>query len=174
MIARQKCAGLGDIEGGVGLKAPRIERNGEVIGIKIIAGKIKIDQTRHIALREKYVIRKQIGMNDSRRQIVRPIFLKAGKFAFHRPSQVGANLIGARMAAFKQCLPIAKPVIVRPRQLKSVTGEMHLCHCRTQRTAMFGAWGFDTAAFQKTDQRRRFVFDGADETAIFACQWHRT
>ena len=45
LIARQKCAGLGDIEGGVGLEAPRIERNGQVIGIKIIAGKIKVNNT---------------------------------------------------------------------------------------------------------------------------------
>src|SRR5260370_37576050 len=71
-VMADKEAGLGHVEAEIRLEAPSVEAYRDVVGEKIGAGKIEIDQSREIAITEKYIVRKQVGVNDARRQNARP------------------------------------------------------------------------------------------------------
>src|SRR5260370_30511650 len=89
---------LGDIEAAVRLEAPGVEADRQVIGEKIGAGEIEIDQPRHLAVAEEDIVREQIGMDDPARQPARPRRFQTGELLAEPGGDAPLHLVGARPA----------------------------------------------------------------------------
>ena len=56
----------------IGLEAPRVEADRDVIGERVGAGEIEIDQAGQPLAEEEDVVGKQVGVDHALRQIARP------------------------------------------------------------------------------------------------------
>src|SRR5208337_1754941 len=56
VIAIEQRAGLGHVEGAVGLKTPSVQANGQVVGEQVVAGEIKVDHPRYLIVQKEDVI----------------------------------------------------------------------------------------------------------------------
>jgi hypothetical protein len=54
------------------LETPGVETDGDVVGERIGAGEIEIDQAGELGTEEEHVVRKQVGMDHALRQVFRP------------------------------------------------------------------------------------------------------
>src|SRR5437764_14391801 len=68
----------------VELEAPGVEADGKLVGERIGAGEIEIDQPRERIAEKVHVVGKKIGMNDALRQIARPRPLEHAKLRSNR------------------------------------------------------------------------------------------
>ena len=67
-IIVEQQARLRHIEAAIGLETPGVEANRQIVGEKVGAGEVKVDQPGEFAIAKKHVVRKQIGMDDPGRQ----------------------------------------------------------------------------------------------------------
>jgi len=81
MIGRKQCLTMRLIIGKIPIKTPSIEADGEIIAQTIITGKIEINQAAQPIINEKHIIREQITMDDTLRQIPRPMLGDKLKFS---------------------------------------------------------------------------------------------
>src|SRR5690348_18342271 len=75
-IARQQQPRLGDIEAAVALEAPGVETDGEVIGEKVGAGEVEVDEPRDYLAAEEDIVGEEIGVDHALRQMLRPLPLE--------------------------------------------------------------------------------------------------
>ena len=71
-IALQQRAPLGDVEGVIGLEAPGVEADRQIVGERVGAGEIEIDQSRQPVIEKKHVVGKQVGVDHAAREVARP------------------------------------------------------------------------------------------------------
>src|SRR5207244_5927231 len=90
---------LGDIEAAVRLEAPGVEADRQVIGEKIGADEIEIDQSRYLAVAKEDIVREQIGMDDPVRQPARPRRFEKRELFAEFGSEARLHLVGARRRA---------------------------------------------------------------------------
>ena len=76
LVALEQGVALGDVEGVVGLEAPGVERDGDVVDERIVAGEVEIDQSRQLLAEEEHVVGEQVGVDDALRQVGRPVRLE--------------------------------------------------------------------------------------------------
>ena len=76
LIALEQRLALGHVEGVVALEAPGVERDGDVVGQRIVAGEIEVDQAGELVAEEEDVVGKEIGVDDALRQVGRPVGLQ--------------------------------------------------------------------------------------------------
>ena len=95
VIGRQQTLCLGDVKVAIGLEAPGIEAHCDVIGQNVGAGEVEVDQSRQPIAKEKYVIGKQIGMDDARRKIFRPTAVEGIQRILNFIGEIVRDVIGA-------------------------------------------------------------------------------
>src|SRR6185295_16307486 len=96
---------FGHVVGMLDLETPSIETNRDVIGERVRAGEIIVDQARELVAQKEHVVGKEIGMNDALRQISRPRFFEKGEFLLEKILQVALDFVGAFAAAFVEWPP---------------------------------------------------------------------
>ena len=62
------------------IKAPGVEANREVVGEKLVTGKIKIDDAADVVLGKQHVVREQVSVDNTFGQIARPLRFEKFKF----------------------------------------------------------------------------------------------
>ena len=75
-VALQQRAALGDVEGMVGLEAPGVEADRDIVGERVGAGEVEVDQARKRVAEEEHVVREQVGVDHALRQAARPVLLE--------------------------------------------------------------------------------------------------
>jgi len=81
------------------LKTPGVEANGDVVGERIGAGEVEVDQPGQPVAEEKHIVGKQIGMDDALRQAGRPVTFEHVEFGRDQRIDIALHLVGALATA---------------------------------------------------------------------------
>ena len=76
LVAGDHRPALGDVERVVGLETPGAEADREIVGERVVAGEIEVDQPRQLLAEEEHVVVEEIGVDDAARQVFRPVRLR--------------------------------------------------------------------------------------------------
>src|SRR5215813_2360346 len=135
-IAVEQRPPFGDVVGMIGLEAPCIEANGNVIGECIRAGEIEIDQAGNLVAEEENVVRKKISMDYALRQIAWPGFLERIElFCYVRTKSLPYG-IAAALGVVIEMPPAFERQSVPAFRVKIATRQMQPCQRVTHRPAM--------------------------------------
>ena len=145
---------LGDIEAAIRLEAPGVEADRQVVGEKIGAGEIEIDQPRHLAVAEEDIVGEQIGMDDPARQPAGPRRFEKGELLPQFGGEARLHLVGARRAGFVIPAPAGGPEIIAPPHRKRRAGAMQPGQRTAERRAVERLDAARPHAVEKGDDRR--------------------
>jgi hypothetical protein len=62
--SRRRRRGRGDVEAAVGLEAPGVQRDADVVGERVPGGEIEVDRRREAAVTEEHVVGEVVGVDD--------------------------------------------------------------------------------------------------------------
>src|SRR6516165_1214188 len=110
-VEQQSC--LGHIKAAVRFEAPGVEADRQVIGKKISAGEIEVNQAGQRVVAEEYVIRKKVGVDYPDREVTRPHGLEQHKFGCEFFGEPGLCLGGAGPTGFEEAPPASDREIIR-------------------------------------------------------------
>src|SRR5437879_2945417 len=117
----------------VKLEAPGVEADRDVVGERVGAGEIKIDQAGQPIAEEENVVGKQIGVDHALRQVARPVPLEVIEFGGDRLLEPRLQTIGAACGSAKQRLPALDRECILALEREIAAGEMQLCECLAER-----------------------------------------
>src|SRR4029077_19264286 len=112
VIVVEQLSGLGHIAATIGLEAPRVEADRQIIGKKVSAGKIEVDQARELAVTKEGVVGKEIGVDDPGGEIARPHAFEQPKVDGQLRRQAGLDLVSAATTGFEETTPAGDRKIV--------------------------------------------------------------
>ena len=95
LVGLQQGSRLGDVEARVLLEAPGVKTDGDVIGERVVASEIEIDQPRDLVAEEEHVVGEKIGMDHSLRQLGGPGPLEMMQLLRDLGGKPRRNLVGA-------------------------------------------------------------------------------
>ena len=72
LVAHEERPPLGGVEIEIRLEAPGVEAYGDVVGERVVAGEVKVDQTRKLLADEEDVVGKEVGVDDALWQSIGP------------------------------------------------------------------------------------------------------
>src|ERR1700730_12773851 len=78
----------------IGLKAPRVEADGDIVGKRIGACEIEVDQARQLVAEKEHVVGKKIGVDHALRTVARPAGLAMVKLARDDTAEVALDAVG--------------------------------------------------------------------------------
>src|SRR6516162_1232042 len=110
-VEQQSC--LGHIKAAVRFEAPGVEADRQVIGKKISAGEIEVNQAGQRVVAEEYVIRKKVGVDYPYREVTRPHGLEQHKFGSEFFGEPRLCLGGAGPTGFEEAPPAGDREIIR-------------------------------------------------------------
>ena len=155
MIALEQRLALGHVEGVVALEAPGVQCDGDVVGERIVAGEIEVDQAGELVAEEEGVVRKEIGVDDALRQAGRPVGLQVVELLLDGGGEPGSDLVGTRTKPRIERSPAGKSQGVGPGKLEISAGQMHPRHGLPQGPAVARLRAPDPNALQEGDERSR-------------------
>ena len=104
-VGREQLAGLGDVERAIGLEAPSVQTDGQIVGDEVDAGEVEVDDAGQPVALEERIVREQVGMDDPARQIQRPSALELGEFPIDLRFETVRHAVGGGAAALEQRSP---------------------------------------------------------------------
>src|SRR5690606_5837444 len=88
------CRPLGQVIGTVRLEAPRIQTSGDVVGQEVVAGEIKVDETRELPAEKEDVVGEKVGMDDPGRKPAWPAASNRLQIGLHFAGKALLDLVG--------------------------------------------------------------------------------
>src|SRR6478672_3248284 len=79
LIGLEKGPRLGDVEARVGLKAPGVEADGDVVSEHVGAGEVEVVFNGTAITEKEHVVGKEVGVDHALRQVLRPSLVEIGK-----------------------------------------------------------------------------------------------
>ena len=92
LVGRDHGPALGDVEGVVRLEAPGAETDRQIVGERVVAGEVEIDEARQPLAEEEDVVVEEIGVDDAARQAGRPVRLRERRARLRFPRAGAARL----------------------------------------------------------------------------------
>src|SRR5438132_1624366 len=123
-IGLQQAPALGHVVGMICLEAPGIEANRDVVGERVGAGEIEVDQSGELVAEEEHVVGKEIGVDDALRQVRWPRFFEMRQLGGEKLLQVGLYLVCAGAAILVERPPAADRKRIGAAALEIEAGEM--------------------------------------------------
>src|SRR5262249_58702829 len=108
----------------VGLEAPGIEANRDVVSKRVRAGEIEVDQSRELVAEKEHVVGEEIGVDDALRQFRRPRRLEMRQLGGEELLQAGLHLVRPRAAILVKRPPTADRKRIGAAVLEIEAGEM--------------------------------------------------
>lgn len=104
----------------VSAEAPRAVHHGKVVGARVGAGEVEIDDAGDGVAERQHVVREQVGVDRRLRQVRRPVRRLPRHLAFDQRRQPRVDLAGARQAfRGKRHAPVvAERVLAPPREVR--------------------------------------------------------
>src|ERR1700730_18245948 len=121
-IAIEQQPGLGHIEAAMRLETPCVEADRQVIGKKIGAGKIEVDQARELTVAKEGIVRKEVSVDDPGGKLVRPRAFEQPKFSLQLCREAGLRLVSAATTGFEETAPAGNGKIIRASHRKRGAG----------------------------------------------------
>src|SRR5262249_13827176 len=112
-VGLQQCTPLRYVERMVGLEAPRIETNREVVGERVGAGEIEVDQAGQSVAEKEDVIGEEVGMDHPLRKIAGPMQFQIAEFGHNSLPEIPLDAV----SQFTGRLGKVSPAIYRERIL---------------------------------------------------------
>src|SRR6266566_1939011 len=122
----------------VKLEAPGVEADRDVVGERVGAGEIKIDQAGQPIAEEEHVVGKQIGMDHALWQVARPMPLEMIELGNDRLLEPRLQAIGTARGSTKQRPPALDRECILALGREIAAGEMQLRKRFPERGAMAG------------------------------------
>ena len=148
------------------LEAPGIETDRHVIGERVGAGKIEIDQPGQSVTEEEHVVGEQIGVDHAVGQITWPGLVERVKLLGDLRAQAGPHAVAALLGLRVERAPALDRQRVRPLVRKILAGEMQARQRLAHRRAMTGVRPADPQSVEKGDDRRRPAGEFAEHPAL--------
>src|SRR5262245_48785048 len=158
----------------VGLEAPSIQADRDVIGEGVGAGKVEVDQARKLVTKEKHIVGEQVGVDHAFRQTARPVALMLSKFLVEEALKLPLHLVGARRAVVVKLTPAGDRKRIGAPQRKIQSREMQTRQRGAEPRTVGSRRPPDPQAFEKRDDRGRPARDGAEHVALAVLDWLRT
>src|SRR5580700_4479816 len=89
----------------IGFEAPRVEADGNVIGERVGAGEIEIDQPRQPIGQKEHIVRKQIGVDYALWQALRPLALEYVELGRDKRLEVTFHFVRVLAATLVELAP---------------------------------------------------------------------
>src|SRR5262249_18784352 len=142
-IAFEQEPRLRHVETAVGFEAPGVEADRHIIGEKVGAGEIEVNQARDFTLAEKSIVREKIGVDHAGREIARPVRFYQRKLRLQFVGEPGLDFVRPATAGSIKAAPPGDREIVRPRHPERGASAMQFRERRTDGGTMEGldaAW----------------------------------
>ena len=166
LVAADHRHALRHVERAVGLEAPGVEADAEVVGEEIVAGEIEVDQAGQLVAEEEHVVGKQVGVDDAARQAGGPDRLQRRRV---RRSSRARGPARPRRRAARRRRPAAASL--RCERVGAGMREVgaRLVHARQRLAdlaAMDGLRPAQPEAVEKGDDRRGAAAQAAERLAV--------
>src|SRR3954468_19555171 len=109
------------------LETPGVKADRNIVGKRIGAGEIEINDAREFVAEKEYVVGKQVGVNDSVRQVLRPQLFAMREFGGNRSRQIAMHIVGARRGLLVEAAPARDRERILPLHRKIGAGKMQFC-----------------------------------------------
>src|SRR4029079_10455286 len=144
---------LGGVELKIRLEAPCIEADCNVVGERVVAGEVKIDQTRKFLIDEEDVVREEVGVDDALRQSIRPGSFEELKLGADKVPEPRHDVLCAGSKRLKKRPPALKAERVDALKQEVLPGHVHARQCFSEFKAMLDLRPFWPHAFEERDER---------------------
>src|SRR5947209_14450185 len=166
MILPDEQPRLCDIEAAVRFEAPRVQTDCQIVGEKIAAREIEVDQTGYLAVAEEDVVGKQIGMDDAARQSLRPGRFEESELVAEFGRETLLQFAGARGARFIKPAPAGHTQAVCPPTGEGAAGAMQRGEGAAEPGAMERLDAARPHAVEKGNDGRRPAAELAQRLAV--------
>ena len=139
----------------VGLEAPGVERDGDVVDQRVVAGEVEVDHARQRVAEEEHVVGEHVGVDDALRQVGRPVRLLVGKLLLDDGGKARRDLVGAGAEALEQRPPAGHRECIGAAQLEVGRGQMHARHHLADGRAVAHLRPAHPQALEEGDERGR-------------------
>ena len=165
---------LCDVVRMIRLEAPGIEADGHVIGERIGAGKIEVDETRELVAEEEHIIRKKIGVDDALRQRRAARSFPAIQLLCNFRTKALPHAIAARFGLLVKRPPAFNRECVGALEFEIRARQMQPRERLADRGAVAGTGTADPQPVEKSHDRRRPAGDFAEHAALLVFHRLRT
>ncbi len=149
----------------VGLEAPGVEADGDVIGERVGAGEVEVDQAGELLAEEEHIVGKQVGVDHALRQAARPRAFEQRELALDRVAQSRLHGVRARGGRNIERPPAVNRERVAPALRKIRARKMQARKRVAKRRAMGRARAADPHAVEEGHDRGRPPGDEAQHVA---------
>ena len=172
--AAQQRTGLGDVQAVVGLEAPGVDADRQVVGERVIAGEVEIDEARQILPEEENIVGEQVGVDHAGRQIAGPVGRDFTEFCVEQVPQAGDDIVGLVAGLRAEGLPPRNGHVVVAMAVETLSGVVHPRERGAERGAVFGRALLGPDAGQEGYDRGRPAGEFAQSGAIASVDRRRT
>ena len=165
-VARDHEARLGHVEAEIGLEAPGVEADGEVVDQRVVAGEVEVDQAAEPVALEEDVVGEEVGVDHAARQVARPFRVDAAQRGRDLGREPRRHVVGARAAALEQRPPAIEGERVGALRRVVEAGEVQPRQRLAERRALVGPGAPGPDAGEEARDRRRPAAEPAQHRAV--------
>src|SRR5262249_38528352 len=173
-VGLQQANALADVVGMVNLEAPGVEADRDVIGKRIGAGEVEVDQAGELIAEKEDIVGEQIGMDYSLRQGTRPVPLEVAELLGEERPEVALHFVGMRAAMLVERPPAVDRQGVGALERKVEAGKVQPRERTAERGTMSWRGPSNPHPIEEGDDRRRPSCDRAENLALTVLDRLRT